>query len=1287
MLQRRSIRWYLFALVLGVALPLIGVLLAEWRDNAQRDELRAAEASLQLARIAAEETSRFVADTRTLLVTLAAGPGMRALTTADCDPIFEQFSLWFPRYTNLGLVDEQGTSVCSTQPVEASVSPAQAEWFAAVAHELAFYVGRPHVGRASKTWVVVLAQPVRDAEGRLRGVLIASLNLLDYQAAALGAPLPPGALITIVDSDGTVVARSSEAAAQVGHPAADASTVAAAWQRKSGTLRTSERDGGMLWGFTPVEGAPWMVMAGIPAVEMLTAAQRTSVRNGLIAAVLLPLLGLWAWWLSRRIIEPMRRIAGVAHRVGEGASGLRADVDGPLEICEVAQRLNDMLDRREAAESELRKTNQTLALVQEASAGGVWEWDIAADTLTYSHRFKALLGFQDDDNFAATFSFSDALHPDHRQRVLAALERQLDHDVPFDEEFQLRCGNGDYRWFRGRGLALRDESGNAVRFAGSISDISQRKRTELDLRDSEQRFELALRGAADGIWDWDIAHNRYHMSAQYKALLGYRDDEIESSRRTFLQRLHPDDGDRVVAAVDAHLERREPYDTEYRLRCKDGSYRWFRGRGQAVWDADGRPQRMAGSVSDVTARKIAESALRESEAKYRLLLETLTDTVLMVDDGNRIVFANRALTDCFGYTPAEIAGEELAMLQPERLRGDRAQGMQHLLASGEMRMKRLKETVARHRDGHEFPVEISVSRLQYGGKGIFVGCVRDISAQKRAEAELRQSERLFRDMADSSPALVWMAGPDGGCFYFNRPWFEFTGRRIDQEAGDGWLDGVHSEDVGRCRREHSEAIAARRTFRIEYRLRRRDGEYRWLLDQGVPRFDEHAQFMGYLGTCVDITTHVEADDHIRRLSDMYSVLSQVNGAIARAKDQQRLFERVCQIASRFGNFIATWIGLVDEQRHCVRASAVGGESYGYFDRIEVPLDANDPRSRGPVASAVLGNRHEVWNDFWADERSSPWRNTPPARFVSSVAAFPLRRAGRVVGVFVAYSDKAGFFDVEIIHLLLDLANNLSFALDSLAAEARRQKAEEEIRELNATLEQRVAERTLSLEAANKELEAFSYSVSHDLRAPLRSIGGFSDILLESYGERLEQDGRNYLLRVKQASQRMTRLINDLLNLARIARSDLKCRPLDLSALAEEVAAEMRSADSQRDVELVIAPNLIANADPVLMRSVFENLLSNAWKFTAKRAHARIEVGTGERSGQTFFFVRDNGAGFNMAYADKLFAPFQRLHSEHEFSGTGVGLATVQRIVHRHHGHIWAEAAEGEGACFYFTLAA
>ena len=251
--------------------------------------------------------------------------------------------------------------------------------------------------------------------------------------------------------------------------------------------------------------------------------------------------------------------------------------------------------------------------------------------------------------------------------------------------------------------------------------------------------------------------------------------------------------------------------------------------------------------------------------------------------------------------------------------------------------------------------------------------------------------------------------------------------------------------------------------------------------------------------------------------------------------------------------------------------------------------------------------------------------------------------------------------------------------------SRLQDGESTIRGMRTELERRVAERTAQLASTNQELESFSYSVSHDLRAPLRHIDAYARIILEEHGRGFDAESLAYLHRIRRSTGKMTGLIEALLSMAGLARLDVYREVLDLSDLAHEIAAELRNSAPERQVDVIIQPGMTIHADARLIRIVMENLISNAWKYTGRKERGMIEVGCTEVEGKTAYFVRDNGAGFDMSYASKLFTAFQRLHTEKEFEGTGIGLTTVQRIIHRHLGRIWAESVPGIGATFWFTL--
>jgi signal transduction histidine kinase len=442
-------------------------------------------------------------------------------------------------------------------------------------------------------------------------------------------------------------------------------------------------------------------------------------------------------------------------------------------------------------------------------------------------------------------------------------------------------------------------------------------------------------------------------------------------------------------------------------------------------------------------------------------------------------------------------------------------------------------------------------------------------------------------------------------------------------------------------------------------------------------------------------------DELEDANQRLTALIELGQQLATERNTTRLLRRYCDGARQVLGARYAFVALLGEEEHFhqIFSSGLDAAAAGRLQSFPAAGQGALARLTAERRPIRLGDSSKA-----VDSHELP-PNHPPMR---SFLAAPITSVGRLYGALYL-GDKFGadHFNEDDERVILALAVQLAIAYENARwrdeiqdhaaqlnqeiverkqAEVALRRAERQTRQLNAELERRVAERTAQLEIANKELESFAYSVSHDLRAPLRAIDGFSDMLVAEYPEQFDDNGRRYLARIQAASGRMGQLIEDLLNLSRVSRDELRYQRVNLSDLARQITSELQQHDPQRPVHVNIVEDCAAHGDYRLLQLVLENLLDNAWKFTGKTGDARVEFGCGKSPAQErVYYVRDNGVGFDMKYSNRLFGAFQRLHAAKEFPGTGIGLVTVQRIVHRHGGRIWVEAAVNEGATFFFTL--
>ncbi|HQF53894.1 MAG TPA: PAS domain S-box protein [Fibrobacteria bacterium] len=864
--------------------------------------------------------------------------------------------------------------------------------------------------------------------------------------------------------------------------------------------------------------------------------------------------------------------------------------------------------------------------------------------------------------------------------------------------------------------------------------------------EESRRIQLVLEATSDGIFDWHIPSGECYFSARFYNMLGYEEGEFPGHFDSWCERLFPDDLVDAKALLEQHFaDERIPYKIEFRMRQKDGSWKWILARGKVVEkDSAARPVRMIGTHIDISERKAAEE-------RYRQLIdlaENSLDIILRLDAQGRYLWVSPSIRTILGEDPDALVGtSSMAKIHPddhprmEEAFRSIASGsgvakavFRHVKDSGESlwlesigkairdpsagivreilvftrditerklaeeRYRKLFENLTTGFALHEVILDDAGEVVDYRflevnpayermtglraqdliGRTVkealpgvesywidnfgrvaltgeplrmenytapldrwyetwayrpasnqFAVLVADITKRRRQEDAIRLSEMRFREVADMSLDMLSRHDLTGNCLWVSPASRQIVGLDPDAVVGTNAFGFIVDEDRSLVR-SNLESLMVQSRSSLQYRLQRADGSVIWVESLWSLTRNADGSPLEIHSSTRDITERKEALRRIEALAGFNQQLIDTTGGII------VVFDRFGRI-HRFNHAAEDLLGWKEEE--------VLGKPF---------FDLFLPRSRRDEIAKLFPDAFDSFE---------------PKRFENDWIA----RDGSVRWIAWANSrikGPSGAYEYVV-----------STGLDRTL----HRKTEQELLELNGTLERKVQERTEELQSAIKELESFSYSISHDLRSPLRAIDGFSLALIEDAGPNLAPELRNYLDRIRSASGHMAHLIDDLLELSRSSRVEIRKSEVDLTSIAHEILEGFHNQNPERSLFTKVDPDIRVQGDPVLVRSILDNLLGNSWKYSSTREEAVIEVTSEIVDGRRWVQIQDNGIGFDMEHAGKLFGTFQRLHPGKQFEGTGIGLATVKKLVERHGGTILGAGTPDKGAVFKFTL--
>ena len=631
---------------------------------------------------------------------------------------------------------------------------------------------------------------------------------------------------------------------------------------------------------------------------------------------------------------------------------------------------------------------------------------------------------------------------------------------------------------------------------------------------------------------------------------------------------------------------------------------------------------LTSSVSFFWSRQRNELIILESEKKillerFDMFSKFANDALILYTNDLTIFQVNDKALELYGYSKEEFLGMNAILIRSPEIRSELPAQLETTMREGGLRF----ETSHLRKDGTTFPVEVSLRYMEILGNPCFQSIIRDITQRKQFEKALTESEERLRLITNTMPQIVWTARPDGRFDFFNSRFEVLTGLYPFKENSIGGF--IHAEDQDRVLEFWNKAVHEIKEHQIRFRLRMRDGNYRWFLCIATPLCNDQGDLIRWYGSATDID---ELENTVAQrtaeLSDLYNNAPcgyhslDINGDFIKINDTA-----------------LSWLGYS-------RDEIIGKRNFA---------DLLTPEGR----EAFIRN----FKDFKSKGH------------VNNLEYEMVRKDGTILPVLLSAT------------AVKDKDSNFIATRTTIIDHTERKQHENEIVKLNTILQ----EHGYNLEYANKELEAFTFSVSHDLRAPLRAINGFSRILLDDYRDKLDTEGQKMLETVWNNANHMRQLIDDLLRLSKAGRQELTYARIDMKALFNSMFEEVKQLYPERNIKISMNSLPKAYGDLALLKQVISNLLSNAVKFSGKMETSEIEIGSESEMNELIYYVKDNGTGFDMKYVHELFGVFRRLNNADDYEGTGVGLALVKRIIEKHGGRVWANSEPEKGATFYFSL--